>query len=245
MRTVLTVAFCVLLNTALIAQTPTKPVAHAPDAGTVPNKASTVTAPAQPTATIQTSMGDIHCTLFPDKAPQTVDNFIGLATGKKQWTNPKTGQPVKGKPLYDGTTFHRVIPNFMIQGGDPEGTGMGGPGYKFNDETSDLKFDVAGRLAMANSGPNTNGSQFYITEAPTPWLDGKYNLFGQCDEIELVKKIARVETGENNKPVTPVMIKHIAIVDPRHPPATHKPATTHKSTSTTTKPKPKTTTPPQ
>src|SRR5271165_4702823 len=234
MRTVLISAGCVLLNAALIAQTAGGGQAHTPDAGTVPNKASTVTAPAQPTATIQTSMGDIHCTLFPDKAPETVANFIGLATGKKPWTDPKTGQLVKGKPLYDGTTFHRVIPSFMIQGGDPEGTGMGGPGYKFNDETSDLKFDEPGRLAMANSGPNTNGSQFYITEAPTPWLDGKYNLFGQCEDLELVKKIARVETGANNKPKTPVTIKHVAIVDPRHPAATHKPTgTTHKSTTGT------------
>jgi peptidyl-prolyl cis-trans isomerase A (cyclophilin A) len=235
MRSVLIVASCVLLNAALIAQTSGGAQTHTPDAGTVPNKQSTVTAPAQPTATIETNMGDIHCTLFPDKAPVTVANFIGLATGKKPWTNPKTGQLVKGKPLYDGTTFHRVIPNFMIQGGDPEGTGVGGPGYKFNDETSDLRFDVGGRLAMANSGPNTNGSQFYITEAPTPWLDGKYNLFGQCEDLDLVKKIARVETGTNNKPVTPVIIKHIVIVEPHHPATTHKPTTTH---STTTKPKP-------
>lgn len=229
-----------------LAQTTSKPAGtHTPDAGTVPNKASTVTTPAQPTATIQTSMGDIHCTLFPDKAPQTVANFIGLATGKKGWTDPKTGQLVKGKPLYDGTTFHRVIPNFMIQGGDPEGTGAGGPGYKFNDETSDLKFDVAGRLAMANSGPNTNGSQFYITEVPTPWLDGKYNLFGQCEDLELVKKIARVEAGPNNKPVTPVTIKHIAIVEPKHAATTNKTTgTTRKSTGTSTT-KPKTTNPPQ
>jgi cyclophilin family peptidyl-prolyl cis-trans isomerase len=235
-----------LLSINVFAQTSSKPVGtHTPDAGTVPNKASTATAPAQPTATIQTSMGDIHCTLFPDKAPETVANFIGLATGKKPWTDPKTGQLVKGKPLYDGTTFHRVIPNFMIQGGDPEGTGMGGPGYKFNDETSDLRFDVPGRLAMANSGPNTNGSQFYVTEVATPWLDGHYNLFGQCEDIDLVKKIARVETGANNKPVTPVTIKHIAIVDPRHPAPTHKQTgTTHKSTGTSTA-KPKTTPPPQ
>jgi peptidyl-prolyl cis-trans isomerase A (cyclophilin A) len=232
-----------LLSMNALAQTSSKPVGtHAPDAGTVPNKASTVAAPAEPTATIQTSMGDIHCTLFPDKAPATVANFIGLATGKKAWTNPKTGKPVKGKPLYDGTTFHRVIPNFMIQGGDPEGTGVGGPGYKFNDETSDLKFDQPGRLAMANSGPNTNGSQFYITEVATPWLDGKYNLFGQCEDMEVVKSIARVEAGANNKPVKPVIIKHIAIVEPHPPAAAHKPATTHKSTTTA---KPKTTSPQQ
>ncbi len=199
---------------------------------------STVTPPAQPTATIETSMGDIHCTLFPDQAPQTVANFIGLATGKKEWTNSKTGKVEKGVPLYDGTTFHRVIPNFMIQGGDPEGTGMGEPGYKFNDETSDLKFDVPGRIAMANSGPNTNGSQFFITEAPTPWLDGKFNLFGQCENLDLVKKIARVATGEGNKPLAPVIIKHIVIVDPRHPATTHKPTSVHTT-------KPKTAPPPQ
>jgi len=229
MRKILIAALLMSLNGALFAQTSTgaKPPATTP-------------APAQPTATIQTSMGDIHCTLFPDKAPETVANFIGLATGKKQWTDPKTGQIVKGKPLYDGTTFHRVIPDFMIQGGDPLGTGTGGPGYKFNDETSDLKFDVPGRLAMANAGPNTNGSQFYITEAATPWLDGKYNLFGQCEDLDLVKKIARVPTAGGNKPVEPVIIKHIAIVDPRHPAAaTHKPAAT--TGTHTTKPK---TTPP-
>jgi len=225
MRKILIAALLMSLNGALFAQTSTgaKPPATTP-------------APAQPTATIQTSMGDIHCTLFPDKAPETVANFIGLATGKKQWTDPKTGQIVKGKPLYDGTTFHRVIPDFMIQGGDPLGTGTGGPGYKFNDETSDLKFDVPGRLAMANAGPNTNGSQFYITEAATPWLDGKYNLFGQCEDLDLVKKIARVPTAGGNKPVEPVIIKHIAIVDPRHPAATtHKPAAT--TGTHTTKPK--------
>jgi peptidyl-prolyl cis-trans isomerase A (cyclophilin A) len=238
---------CLFFAINIRAQTSTPPVGtHAPDAGTVPNKASTETAPAQPTATIETSMGDIHCTLFPDKAPNTVANFIGLATGKKPWKDPKTEQQVKGKPLYDGTTFHRVIPNFMIQGGDPQGTGMGGPGYSFNDEISDLKFDQAGRLAMANAGPNTNGSQFYITEAPTPWLDGKYNLFGQCEDLDVVKKIARVPTGDANKPLTPVTIKHIVIVEPHHPATTHKPTTTtHKSTSTTTKPKPKTTPAPQ
>ncbi len=231
-----------LFSISAVAQTSTPAVGtHSPDAGTVPNKASTVTAPAQPTATIETSMGDIHCTLFPDKAPKTVANFIGLATGKKEWTNSKTGKLEKGVPLYDGTTFHRVIPDFMIQGGDPEGTGMGGPGYKFNDEPNDLKFDVPGRLAMANAGPNTNGSQFFITEAATPWLDGKYNLFGECQDIDLVKKIARVPAGGANKPVTPVTIKHIVIVEPHHAAATHPTGTTHKST-TTAKPK---TTPPQ
>jgi len=233
MRKILVATLLMLLNGALLAQT------------TGAKSPTTAPAPTQPTATIETSMGNIHCTLFPDKAPNTVANFIGLATGRKPWTDPKTGQMVKGKPLYDGTTFHRVIPNFMIQGGDPEGTGVGGPGYKFNDETSDLKFDVPGRLAMANSGPNTNGSQFYITEVATPWLDGKYNLFGQCEDLDIVKKIARVETGPNNKPLTPVIIKHIAVVQPKHAATTHKATgTTHKSSGTTSA-KPKTSSPPQ
>src|SRR5215469_11911845 len=125
MRTVLTITCCILIMGMLIGQTSSASAqTHTPDAGTVPNKQSTASA-AQPTATFETSMGDIHCTLFPDKAPATVANFIGLATGTKQWTNPKTGQVEKNKPLYDGTIFHRVIPDFMIQGGDPLGTGTG------------------------------------------------------------------------------------------------------------------------
>ena len=120
--------------------------------------------PNQPAAEIETSAGTIHCVLFPDKAPLSVQNFIGLATGTKEWRDAKTGKMVKGVPLYNGTIFHRVIPNFMIQGGDPAGTGSGDPGFQIKDETSpDLKFDQAGRLAYANAGPNTNGSQFFIT----------------------------------------------------------------------------------
>jgi cyclophilin family peptidyl-prolyl cis-trans isomerase len=244
MRTLLLAATCFAVSLTCFAQT-SGGQAHAPDAGTVPNKQSTTTATPQVTATFQTSMGDIHCTLFPDKAPLTVANFIGLATGKKQWTNPKTGKLEKGVPLYDGTILHRVIPNFMIQGGDPLGVGSGGPGYDFKDEFSDdLKFDVPGRLAMANSGPNTNGSQFFITEVPTPHLNNHHTIFGQCDDLELIKQIARVPTdGRNDKPTTPVVIKHVVIVDPRHP-AAAKPATgaAHKSTSTTA---PKKTTPPK
>jgi len=179
--------------------------------------AQSAPASAEPTATFQTSMGDIHCTLFADKAPVTVKNFIGLATGTKQWKNPKTGQEEKGVPLYDGTTFHRVIPDFMIQGGDPLGTGTGDPGYKFKDEFSpDLKFDVPGRLAMANSGPNTNGSQFFITEVPTPHLNGHHTIFGQCQDLDVIKKIARVAVDRNDKPRTPVVIKHVAITDAQH-----------------------------
>ena len=138
-------------------------------------------------------MGNITCTLFPDKAPITVDNFIGLATGKKDWKNPANGATMHNRPLYDGTVFHRVIPNFMIQGGDPLGNGLGSPGYAFRDEQSDLTFDQPGRLAMANSGPNTNGSQFFITEVPAPHLDGHYNIFGQCDN----------PTWSNKSPVSP------------------------------------------
>ena len=188
---------------------------------------------------LQTTPGDINCTLFPDKAPITVDNFIGLATGKKDWKNPSSGATMHNKPMYDGTVFHRVIPNFMIQGGDPLGNGSGGPGYSFRDEYSDLTFDQPGRLAMANSGPNTNGSQFFITEVPTPHLNGKYNIFGQCDNIELVKQIARAATDpRNDRPFTPVKLTHVKIVDPRHPAApapAKKPATSTTPKSTTTK----------
>ena len=180
-------------------------------------------------AIFETTAGNINCTLFPEKAPITVDNFIGLATGTKDWKNPSSGATMHHKPLYDGTVFHRVIPNFMIQGGDPLGNGTGGPGYSFRDEQSDLTFDVPGRLAMANSGPNTNGSQFFITEVPTPHLNGHYNIFGQCDNIELVKQIARMATDpRNDRPFNPVKINHVKIIDPRHPPAapTKKPAAT-------------------
>jgi peptidyl-prolyl cis-trans isomerase A (cyclophilin A) len=244
MRNILIATVCFALTSFAGAQT-SGGQAHSPDAGTVPNKQSTAPAAQQVTATFQTSMGDIHCALFPDKAPLTVANFIGLAKGKKQWTNPKTGQVMKGVPLYDGTVFHRVIPNFMIQGGDPIGNGTGGPGYDFKDEfTDDLKFDVPGRLAMANSGPNTNGSQFFITEVPTPHLNHHHTIFGQCDDMELINKIARVPTdGRNDKPVTPVVIKHVVIVDARQP-AAAKPAASgaHKSTTTAA---PKKATPPK
>jgi peptidyl-prolyl cis-trans isomerase A (cyclophilin A) len=163
-------------------------------------------------AIVETNMGTIKCELFPDKAPKTVENFVGLAEGIKEWTDPETGEKVKRR-FYDGLIFHRVIPNFMIQGGDPLGTGTGGPGYKFEDEiVPDLKFDIPGRLAMANSGPNTNGSQFFITEVPTPHLDGKHTIFGQVVEgQEVVGKIARVPTSPNNKPNEPVIIERMII----------------------------------
>jgi peptidyl-prolyl cis-trans isomerase A (cyclophilin A) len=187
-----------------------------------------------PVAVFDTSMGKINCELFQDKAPKTVANFIGLAKGTKEWKHPFTGEVMNGKPLYDGVTFHRVIPNFMIQGGDPQGNGSGDIGYKFADEFSpDLKFDRPGRMAMANAGPNTNSSQFFITEVPNQYLDpcldeqgcvrgGRmvpkgygYTIFGQCDpqSLQVVAKIARVATDpRNNKPYDPVTIKHITIL---------------------------------
>ncbi|HEX7624651.1 MAG TPA: peptidylprolyl isomerase [Anaeromyxobacteraceae bacterium] len=143
-------------------------------------------------ATFTTSAGDLVVKLLPEKAPKTVENFLGLAEGTKEWTDPTSNQKVK-RPLYDGTVFHRVIPDFMIQGGDPLGNGMGGPGYRFADEIGpDNKFDRPGLLAMANAGPNTNGSQFFITEAPTPHLNRGHTIFGEVVKgYELVPKIAR------------------------------------------------------
>ncbi|HET7753528.1 MAG TPA: peptidylprolyl isomerase, partial [Anaeromyxobacteraceae bacterium] len=148
-------------------------------------------------ATFKTSMGDIVVKLMPEKAPKTVENFVGLAEGTKKWTDPRTGMP-SSKPLYDGTVFHRVIPEFMIQGGDPQGTGMGGPGYKFEDEIGpDNKFDRPFLLAMANAGPNTNGSQFFITEVPTPHLNRGHTIFGEVVKgQELIAKIARLGNGK-------------------------------------------------
>ena len=166
------------------------------------------------TATIETTEGTIHCTLFGDKVPMTVANFVGLATGKKAWQDPQTGSTVKGKPFFDGLTFHRVIPDFMAQTGDPEGTGMGGPGYVFGNEPKpDLKYDKPGVMGMANAGPDTNGSQFFITEVPKPSLNGGYTVFGQCDAagIEVVKKINRVKRDQNDKPLTPVLMKKVTI----------------------------------
>ena len=175
---------------------------------------------AEPTAIIDTTAGKFTCTLFPKNAPIGVANFIGLSTGTKDWTNPATGRKMHGVPLYNGTIFHRVIPEFMIQGGDPMGNGMGDPGYKFKNETSpDLTFNKPGRLAYANSGPDTNGSQFFITEVPVPSLDGNYTIFGQCDDpsVELVKKMARLPRNmndgpEKDRPYNPPKINKITIL---------------------------------
>lgn len=163
-------------------------------------------------AIFDTSMGKIVCQLFEKEAPVTVANFVELANGTKEWMDPKTGKPSK-KPFYDGLVFHRVIPDFMIQGGCPLGTGTGGPGYRFADEfVPSLQFDRPGRLAMANSGPATNGSQFFITEVPTPWLNNHHTIFGQALEgVELIAKITRVQCAPGNKPVTPVTLKKVTI----------------------------------
>ena len=167
---------------------------------------------AEPTAVIETSLGNIHCTLFPKQAPIGVANFIGLATGTKDWRNPKTGQMMHGVPLYNGTIFHRVIPGFMIQGGDPLGTGTGTPGYQFKNEVGPgLTFDQPGRLAYANAGPGTNGSQFFITEVPYPSLNGGYTIFGQCQDLNVVKKIARLPRNGQDRPNNPPKIIRIEI----------------------------------
>ncbi len=165
-------------------------------------------------------MGRMTCRLFDQEAPQTVANFVGLANGTKTWTDPVTSLQVTGVPFYNGTTFHRVIPGFMIQGGDRLGTGAGDAGYYVPDEISPtLRFDVPGRLAMANSGSGTDGSQFFITEEAHPELDGNYTIFGQCDasSVEVVKKIARVDRDDQDKPLTPVVLNKVTIVAPGDP----------------------------
>jgi peptidyl-prolyl cis-trans isomerase A (cyclophilin A) len=164
-------------------------------------------------ATFNTSEGTIVCRLFEQEAPITVRNFVDLAEGGREWTDPRTRQKSTSR-LYDGTIFHRVIPDFMIQGGDPEGTGMGGPGYKFQDETkgSPHKFDKHGKLAMANGGPNTNGSQFFITVAPTPWLTGNHTIFGEVIEgQEVANKITAVSRNRQDRPLKDVVLNSVQI----------------------------------
>jgi peptidyl-prolyl cis-trans isomerase A (cyclophilin A) len=158
-------------------------------------------------------MGQVVCRLFEKDAPKTVNNFIELAEGAREWTHPTTRTKSK-TPLYSGTIFHRVIPNFMVQGGDPAGTGFGGPGYQFEDETkgSPHKFDKPGKLAMANAGPNTNGSQFFITVANTDWLTGNHTIFGEVVEgQDVVNKIATTPRDRNDKPNTPVKLNSVKI----------------------------------
>jgi peptidyl-prolyl cis-trans isomerase A (cyclophilin A) len=161
-------------------------------------------------AIFNTSEGTIVAELFEKDAPETVANFIGLAEGTKNWES----RSKKGDKLYDGTVFHRVIPDFMIQGGDPEGTGMGGPGYRFADETRGSRhgFQEKGKLAMANAGPNTNGSQFFITVAPTGWLTGKHTIFGEVVEgYDIVEKISKVSRDGMDRPKTPVVLESVTI----------------------------------
>ena len=163
-------------------------------------------------ATFNTSEGTIVCRLFEEHAPITVKNFIELAEGSREWTNPSGKK--SNSPLYDGTIFHRVIPNFMVQGGDPAGTGMGGPGYKFQDETkgSPHKYDKPGKLAMANAGPNTNGSQFFITVAATPWLTGNHTIFGEVIEgQDVANKITSVARSRQDKPLKDVVLNSVKI----------------------------------
>ena len=167
----------------------------------------------KPYAHFDTSMGAFTVELFEKDAPKTVANFIGLVNGTKEWTDPKTNEKVK-KPYYNGLIFHRVIANFMIQGGDPLGTGTGGPGYTFADEfQSGRKLDKAGILAMANRGPNTNGGQFFITLAPTPWLNGKHTVFGEVTEgMDVIEKIGATKTSKpGDRPVTPITIRSVKI----------------------------------
>jgi peptidyl-prolyl cis-trans isomerase A (cyclophilin A) len=166
-------------------------------------------------ATLETSKGPIRVRLFPDTAPKTVENFIGLATGARSWRHPRSGA-TEQRPLYEGTVFHRVIPNFMIQGGDPLGTGRGGPGYQFEDEVDGPhRFDRPGYLAMANAGPNTNGSQFFITHAATPWLDGKHTIFGEVVEgMEVVDAIASADRDPSDRPAEELRLERVIVEQP-------------------------------
>jgi peptidyl-prolyl cis-trans isomerase A (cyclophilin A) len=166
----------------------------------------------QLTATLHTSEGDIEIELYEDRAPNTVENFVGLATGEREWTDPDTDE-TRTDPLYDDVLVHRIIPDFMIQTGDPTGTGRGGPGYTFDDEFhDDLRHDSAGTVSMANRGPDTNGSQFFITLAAQPHLDGKHAVFGNVTEgMDVVEAIGSVETDGNDKPLEDVLIESVEI----------------------------------
>ena len=213
----LTLAALALAATVATAQQ-SKP-ADLPDAPSTATQAKPDPIPTGPTAVIDTTMGRLTCRLYAAQAPITVANFVDLATGKKDFLDPSTQRKVR-RPFYNGLTFHRVIPGFMIQGGDPRGDGTGDPGYFFQDEFDPtLTFSRPGRLAMANAGPGTNGSQFFITEVPVEQLNGKHTIFGQCDDssILLEQSIARVQRDASDKPLTPVAITKITIVPPGQP----------------------------
>jgi len=230
----LSLAALLLAAATLAAQTPPqlpKPVpiqltpqsptpAQLPDSPGVVIQPKPAPVPTGPTALFDTTAGRLTCKFFEHEAPIATASFIGLAEGTKDWTDPATGQKIHGKPFYDGTTFHRVIPGFMIQGGDPTGNGTGDAGFFFENEVvPGLTFSVPGRLAMANAGPNTNGSQFFITETAVPDLDGKYTIFGQCDthSVLLVATIARADRNARDKPITPVLLNKVTIVRPGQP----------------------------
>jgi cyclophilin family peptidyl-prolyl cis-trans isomerase len=234
MRSLKSIALFFLISSCSWAQTAPRTATHKPAAP----KAATTAASGNPVAVFDTTAGKLRCTLFQTQTPATIANFIGLATGTKDWTNPVSHVTKHKTPLYDGTIFHRVIPNFMIQGGDPAGNGSGDPGYTFKDEfASGLTFDRPGRLAMANSGPNTNGSQFFITEVPTPHLNGRHTIFGQCDDasVALVKQIARMARDpRDDRPFRPVRINKVIIEKPGA--AAAKPATTKKPAAAASKP---------
>jgi peptidyl-prolyl cis-trans isomerase A (cyclophilin A) len=218
-RILATVFLASLAGSALAQQSATSPSQSLPD--TPEPTAAALTQPNGPTVVLDTSMGRITCQFFQRQAPRAVANFIGLANGTKDWTDPKTHQKVHGKRFYDHTTFHRVIPGFMIQGGDPSGTGTGDAGYSFGNEVvPGLDFDQPGRLALANTGqPNSNGSQFFITEDAYPSLNGHYTIFGQCNDLSLyiVRAIAHVQTNRQDKPLTPVYLDKVTIVPEGQP----------------------------
>ncbi|WIV66597.1 peptidylprolyl isomerase [Natrialbaceae archaeon AArc-T1-2] len=165
------------------------------------------------TATLQTSKGDIDVELYDERAPRTVENFVGLATGEREWTDPETGETIEGEPLYDDVLFHRIIDDFMIQTGDPTGTGRGGPGYQFDDEFHDeLRHDDEGILSMANSGPNTNGSQFFITLDAQSHLDGRHAVFGKVtDGMDVVREIGSAKTDANDRPAQDILLESVTV----------------------------------
>lgn len=234
----LAVAAAAFVFSPAFTQQSAKPAQELPDAPQA--TAPAMVHPNGPSAVMDTSMGQITCQFFQAQAPKAVANFIGLANGTKDWTDPTTKKVQRHKPYFDGTTFHRVIPEFMIQGGDPTGTGMGDPGYQFEDEFDpNLNFDVPGRLAMANSGPNTNGSQFFVTEKAYDSLNQHYTIFGQCDEasVLVVQTIARVERDSNDKPLTPVILKKVTIV-PEGQPLPSSPAASGSASAPAAAPKP-------
>ena len=239
-------ALLILAAGSLAAQTtpaPATPASQLPDSPGMSNAAAAQLpepVPTGPTVVFDTSMGRLTCKLFDKEAPIAVANFIGLAKGTKDWTDPNTNLKVHAKPFYNGTTFHRVIPAFMIQGGDRLGDGTGDAGYFFDNETDpNLTFDAPGRLAMANAGPNTNGTQFFITELAYPDLNGKYTIFGQCDahSVLIVATIARVDRNSSDKPLTPVVINKVTIVREGQPiPPLPAPSASTPTTSTSPAP---------